>query len=85
MKIKETVPVISSLLVVIEGLKYKDTLCTIEVNCLCTDAEKPTFSITKASCDEPYFIAGKSFWKEKFGTRQVNRIEKLCVEDYLKS
>ena len=82
MKTKETIPVISSLIVIIEDLKHKDTLCTIEVECLSVgrDNENPIFHATKASCDEPYFIMGKSFWKEEFGTKQANRIEKLCDE-----
>ncbi len=82
MKVKDTQPVISSFIVIIEDLKYEDTLCTVEVECLSVnqDDENPIFHTTNASCDEPFFIIGKSFWKEEFGIKQTNRIEKLCNE-----
>lgn len=86
MKVKDIIPVISSIIVVIDDLKYKDTLCKIEVECLSlsNDDNNPVFSPTKASCEKPYFKMGSSFWKEEFGTRQTNRIKKLCDESIKK-
>ncbi|MHA1469074.1 MAG: hypothetical protein ACTSSP_00785 [Candidatus Asgardarchaeia archaeon] len=89
MKVKQTIPVLSSISVVIEEIKYKNTLCTIEVTCNLYDYndDEPTWSCTTASCKEPYFIMGSSFWAEEFGKRQANRIVKLCnqsVKTYLK-
>ena len=78
MKVKETIPVISSIIVVIDDLKYKDTFCTIEVTCNTMDNEGNKWSNNTASCEEPYFIMGGSFWKDEFGTRQANRIRKIC-------
>ena len=89
MKVKEVEPVISDIIVTIEGIKYKDKVCSIvDVNCHCVsdDNENIKFAITKASCEEPYFVMGKSFWEEAFGKKQSNRIVKLCeqeVEKYL--
>lgn len=82
MKIKDTIPVISSIIVVIDDLKYKDTLCTIEVKCLSLSSDDTNliFNPTTAGCDKPYFRMGSAFWKEEFGTRQTNRIKKLCDE-----
>ena len=95
MKVKEVIPVISDIVVVIDGLKYKDTACSfeghicIEVNCHCvSDGEPPIFHITKASCKEPYFVMGRGFWEDEFGKRQTNRIIKICneaIENYLKN
>jgi hypothetical protein len=90
MWIKEVAPVISDIIVAIEGLKYKDETCSVvDINCHCVDSreDKPIFLPISASCEEPYFVMGKSFWEETFGKRQTNRIVKLCnqeIEKYLK-
>lgn len=86
MKIKETIPVVSSIIVVIKDIKYEDSLCTIEVTCNTMNNEGTKWSPTTAKCEEPYFIMGSGFWKDNFGTRQANRIKKLCdqaIKDYL--
>lgn len=83
MRAKEVQPVIHSLIVVVEGLKYKDQICSIDVVCLPSSREDkkiPKFTPISVSCKEPYFTMGQSFWKENFGTRQENRIKKLCDE-----
>ncbi len=87
MKAKEVQPVIHSLIVVVGGLKYKDQVCSIDVECLPStieDKEIPKFTPITASCKEPYFTMGQSFWKENFGARQANRIKKLCDESIKK-
>ena len=87
MKFKETIPVISSLVIVIEGLKYKETLCTIEVTCNSYDGKGDRWHYATARCEEPYFLMGSGFWKDQFGTRQTNRIKKLCdiaIEKFMK-
>ncbi len=90
MKAIEVQPVIHSLIVVVEGLKYKDQICSIDVECLpgsIEDKKIPKFTPISASCEEPYFKMGSGFWKEKFGTRQANRIKKLCdesIKEYIK-
>ena len=89
LKVKDIQPVISDIIVVIDDVKYKDSLCTIEVNCisLSCDDNNPIFKPTRASCECPYFVMGRSFWEERFGKRQANRIEKLCgiaIKKYLK-
>lgn len=88
MKVKDTFPIISDIIVIIEDVKCKDTLCTIEVTRHFDryNGDTPLFSSTRACCDKPYFKMGRVFWKDEFGTRQVNRIEKLCdeaVKNYL--
>ena len=86
MKSIETQPVISSIIVVIEGIKYKNTLCTIEVECLSTsmDDNNPRFSCATASTlptakdDELDFIIGVNSWEESFGKGQAKKIKKIC-------
>ena len=87
MWVKEVAPVISDIIVAIEGLKYKDKDCSIvDINChcVCDDNDNVKFAITKASCEEPYFLMGRNFWEEAFGKRQTNRIVKLCEDEIAK-
>ena len=90
MKVKEVQPVISDIVVAIEGLKYKNKDCSVvDINCHCVsdDNDNIKIAITNAYCEKPYFIMGKGFWEEAFGKRQSNRIVKLCnqeIEKYLK-
>ena len=54
MNVKEVEPVISDIIVAIEGIKYKDKVCSIvDVNCHCAsdDNDNIKFVITKASCE----------------------------------
>jgi len=86
MKVKETMPVISSIIVVINDLKYRDQFCTIEVTCNARNDDNREWSPTTAECEDPYFIMGSSFWEKQFGKKQSNRIKKLCeqaIKDYL--
>jgi hypothetical protein len=81
MKVKDIQPIIHSLSVAIEGLKYKGSTCSIEVECLPQsreDKENLRFRPIAAYCEDPYFMMGQSFWKDNFGTRQANRIKKIC-------
>ena len=90
----ETQPVISSIIVVIEGIKYEKSLCTIEVECLSTsmDDNNPCFRCTTAytlptaSDNEQDFIIGRNSWEEFFGKGQTNKIERICkkaIKKYL--
>lgn len=88
MKVKNTFPIISDIIVVIKDVKYKDTLCTMDVFCSFSHHKdgKPVFRVNKAECEDPFCIMGISFWKDRLGTRQTNRIKKLCdqaIKDYL--
>jgi hypothetical protein len=90
MEVKEIQPVISDITVVIDDLKYEGTTCSIRVECHIStleDARNNVFTPLYASCEEPYFVMGSSFWEENFGKRQSNRIKKLCkesIQKYLK-
>ena len=93
MKVKEAQPVISDIVVIIEGVKYKKSLsviddtkykeflCLIEVTCHYAGVRGDDFIFTPttASCEEPYFRMGSGFWEKNFGKRQSNRIKKLCA------
>ena len=81
MEVKEIEPVIHSLIVVVEGLKYKDQVCTIEVECVPSsieDKENAKFIPISATCQDPSFTMGGSFWEDNFGKRQTDRIKELC-------
>ncbi len=90
----ETLPVIHSIIVVIEGIKYEKSICTIEVECLSTSRDDnnlcfsctTAYTLPTASDDEPDFIIGRNFWEENFGKGQTNKIERICdraIKKYL--
>jgi len=75
MKFIKFEPIIEQVCVIIEGVKYRDRIHTIEVTC---DLDGYA---TQACCEEPsYFMMGSNFWDENFGKRQANRIRKICAE-----
>ena len=83
MKVTDIQPIIHSLSVTIDGLKYKDVTCQIEVECVPSsidDKQNARFNPISASCEELSFSMGGSFWEENFGKRQANRIRKICDE-----
>jgi len=88
MEVKNTYPIIYSMVVAIDKVKYKNTFCKIEVECLAFSIDDdPIFQPSKASCEEPYFIMGTSFWEKSFGKKQANRIKKLCdkaIKEHIK-
>ena len=89
MKVKDIEPVVNDFTVIIDDLKYKETICSIRVTCHCSslaDARNNIFTPLYASCEEPYFVMGQNFWEENFGKKQSNRIKKLCneaIKDFL--
>jgi hypothetical protein len=98
MEVKEVIPVVSTIIVPIEGVKfrrkipstyeskYENILCSINVTCNTQDGEGKKWSHTQAHCEEPYFIMGSSFWEEAFGKTQTKKIKSLCnksIKEYL--
>lgn len=80
MKTIDMTPVISHIIVKVEGLEYKDTTCTVEIQCNVSGAKFGEG--ISARCEEPFFVMGQGFWKEEFGAFQANRMKKLCKEAY---
>jgi len=75
MKFIKSEPIIEQVCVIIEGVKYRDLMHTIEVTCNLDG------HATMASCEEPTnFLMGSNFWDENFRKRQANRIRKICAE-----
>lgn len=92
MKVQELIPIVSDIIVTIEGVKYRKKIPITErrgfekeykeIPCSTIEVTCHTqgdiWTCNIASCKEPYFIMGSAFWEECFGKRQTNRIKKLC-------
>jgi hypothetical protein len=74
MKVGEVEPEVRALFIEIEGVHYKNRICTtVTVEYLLS-----SMRVITATCDDPNFIMGSSFWTGAFGSRQTGTIKRMC-------
>ena len=83
MKRTAVIPIVNEVVITIKGVKYQNQTITMDVYC-----DVKSKQGTQAVCDEPYFIAGSSFWEKQFGKTQERAIQQICkrgIEAFLKA